>query len=63
VSPEAFAAIANQHVAQICDDFLTRGLHAECSCSWVGPQAKNWHEAQADHAAHVHVVMGLATDE
>lgn len=59
-----FAEIAAQHQAEIVDDFLVKNLHAECSCGdWTGAPVYSTAEALADHAAHVHVVAGLATEE
>jgi hypothetical protein len=50
----------DQHRAELVDDFLSRDLHAECSCGWIGESAPSPHLALADHAAHVHVAMGWA---
>jgi hypothetical protein len=49
-----------RHRCEIVDDFLARDLHAQCSCGWVGGLVKDRREALADHAAHVHVVLGWA---
>lgn len=35
-------------------------LRAECSCGWVSGRVLNVANALAEHAAHVHVVGGLA---
>ncbi len=45
--------MAIDHRGMVCDDFLNRDLHAECACGWVGPQAKDWQQALADHQKHL----------
>lgn len=46
--------ITKAHQAEIVDDFLSRDLHAECSCGWEGRTAANQHLALAEHTAHVY---------
>ena len=61
MTPDMYRARMAEHGAEIVDDFLAKNLHAECSCGWVGGRVKSHVDALAEHAAHVHVVLGLAT--
>jgi hypothetical protein len=45
--------LINGHVATIT-------MRAECSCGWNSDQSTKVSDAMAEHAAHVHVVGGLA---
>ena len=50
----------NEHALTVGSEFLGGRKHAHCSCGWVGESVHTEHEAMADHAAHVHVALGLA---
>jgi len=56
-----FAETAKQHAVSLVAPFT--GMHAHCACGWVSDNAASTHEALADHAAHVHLAAGLATEE
>lgn len=51
------------HRCTIASGFLSGSKHAECSCGWTGGPVRSDHEALADHAAHVHVALGWATED
>ena len=58
---DPFAAIADAHPLS----FESRSplLRASCGCGWRGDYRGSERLAFADHAAHVHVAAGLATEE
>ena len=58
-----FAELAEQHRCTLSEEFLDRRPYAECSCGWIGEKVATRRQALADHAAHVHVVAGLAIGE